>query len=166
MRFFAASPIDNADLSQPLDAAAHPAEAAFFIRVRIENPRHLSRRRKEILVNEGVVIRKKNAESWMRMIPAHNPLRWILLILHRIDVLPGVLRESDVSAGLFGILPLDAGRDVDAVIAILADEHTADFGFAAGARMLPDLADHLAIDHQSRLYVRRFCLGLHDFNVV
>src|SRR5580704_12283418 len=99
--------------------------------MRVENPRHLPRRRKEIPVNERVVIGKKHAKSRMRVVPAHNPFLWILLILDRVNVFPGVLGEGDVSAGLFSILPLDAGRDLDTPVAILADEHAANLGLIA-----------------------------------
>src|SRR5260370_2491734 len=107
--------------------------------MRIENPRHLPRRRKEILVNERVVIRKKHTKSRMRVIPAYNALLWILLILYGINVFPGILGKGDVGAGLFGILALNARRDLDTLIAILSDEYAADLGLTAGTCMLPDL---------------------------
>ena len=85
-------------------------------------------------MNESIVVGKKHAKAGMRVIPAHNPFLGILLILYRINVLPGILGEGDVGAGLFRILALDAGGNLDTVIAILSDEHTADFGFAAEER--------------------------------
>ena len=121
--------------------------------MRIENPCDLSRRRKEILVNEGVVVGKKHAESGMRVIPAHDSFLGILLVLHGINVFPGILGEGDVGARLFCILALNARRDLDTVIAILSDEHTADLRLAARTCMLPDLAHDFTIDHQIRLRV-------------
>src|ERR1700678_457271 len=132
--------------------------------MRIENPRHLPRRRKEILVNERVMVRKKHAKAWMGVVPADDSFLGILLILYGINVFPRILRESHMGAGLFGILALNARGDLNPVIAILSNEHTADLGLAAGTRMLPDQTHNFAIDQQSWLSVRRFrfCLCLHD----
>jgi hypothetical protein len=135
LRFFSTAAIVDSDLSEPLDSAAHPSETAFLIRVGIENPCDLSGRGKEIPVNEGVVLGEKHAKTGMRVIPADNAILGIFLILHRIDVLPGILGEGNVGASLFSVLALNAGRNLDAVIAILADEHAADFGFVACCRI-------------------------------
>src|SRR5579863_8211391 len=54
--FFAAFAILYMDLFEPFQPFAGPAEAAFFIAVRVIDPGHLQRRRKKILVDEGVVI--------------------------------------------------------------------------------------------------------------
>jgi hypothetical protein len=37
---------------EAMHLAGNPSEAAFFVGVRIVNPRHLARRREEILLNE------------------------------------------------------------------------------------------------------------------
>ncbi len=131
LRRFSTAPVDYCDASQSLDAIAHPSEAPFLIGLRIENPRHLSRRRKEILVNECVVIGEKDAKSGMRVIPPHDSLVGILLVLYCINMFPGILGESYVSPSLIGVLALNAGGDLDAVISILTDEYTADLGLAA-----------------------------------
>src|SRR4029077_18795125 len=95
-----ASMVHHRKVRQALDPPALPPEAAFLVRVRIVNPRHLLRRRKEILVNERVVVRKKHAKARMRVIPPYNPLIRILRILDFVDVLPGVLRKRDMRAAL------------------------------------------------------------------
>ncbi len=53
---------------------------------------------------------------------------WSELILYGVNVFPCILGEGDVGTGLFSILALNARRDLDKVIAILSDEHTADLG--------------------------------------
>jgi hypothetical protein len=131
MGLLAAAPIDNSDLRQSLNAIARPSEAPLFIRLRIENPRHLSRRRKEVPVNESVVVRKEHAKSRMGVIPADNPFLRILLILYGINVFPRILGEGDVGACLFSILALNTRRNLNTVIAILSNEHTADLGLTA-----------------------------------
>ena len=62
---FAASGIDEINAREALEAFAVPAEAPFFIGMGIVDPRDLLRRREKVLVNEGVVVRKKNAEPGM-----------------------------------------------------------------------------------------------------
>src|SRR5882762_5630157 len=130
----------------------------------IENPRHLPGRRKEVLVNECVVVRKKDAKSGMGVIPTHDSLSGIILIIYGINVLPGVLSKCNVGSGLLRILALNARRDLDAVIAILSDEHAADLGLAACPRMLPDLAHNFAVNQQRGLRAERFGPWVHDFS--
>src|SRR5271165_423733 len=135
----------NSNPSQPFDSPVDPAEASLFVRQRIENPRDLPRGGEEILVNEGVVLGEKDPESRVRMIPAHNPLIGERPILYRVDVLPGILRKCNVGPRLVGIFPFDAGRDLDALIFILSDQHPTDFSGARGTRVLPDFAHDFAI---------------------
>src|SRR5262249_17731243 len=144
-----------------LDAPVDPAETSFFVRVGIEHPRNLSGGREEISVNERVVFREEDSESRMRVIPAHDPLAGVLLVLHRVNVLPGILRERDVGSGLVGVLPFDAGRDLNAVILVLADQYSANLSCAGSTGMLPDLAHNFAVDQQKRLSRPGFDLCFH-----
>ena len=81
------------------------------------------------------------------MIPTHNPLIGILLILYGVDVFPCILGKSDMGASFFRILALNACRDFNTLIAILSDEHAADLRLTARTRMLPDLAHNFTVDH-------------------
>src|SRR5258708_21277404 len=111
------------------EMAAMPAEAAFFIGVGIENPGYLFGSREKVFVDEGVVVGKKNAEAWMRVIPADNALVGEVAILDVVNVLPGALRDDDVRAGLPGIRSGNAGADVCGAVFKIADQDAANFVF-------------------------------------
>src|SRR5882757_6635140 len=83
--------ITHADGGKLFNVAANPAEAAFFIRVRIVNPRHLLRIGKEILLDKEVVLGEKNTEAGMRVVPPDNLVVRVFLILDLIYMFPGLL---------------------------------------------------------------------------
>src|ERR1035438_1659056 len=119
--------------------------------MRIHNPSDLSRRRKEILVNKRVVLGQKDSESWMRVIPAYDPLVGKFVVLNFIDVLPRILRERDVSTRFFRLQSGNRRLDFDNAVAVLPDQHSADLGLGAGVRMLANLSCNFAVDQQSWL---------------
>src|SRR5256885_12405028 len=108
---FAASGIDEINAREALEAFAVPAEAPFFIGMGIVNPRDLLRRREKVLVNEGVVVGKKNAESRMRVIPADDAGIRKIAVFDFVNVFPSILREGDVGAALRRVFARDAGFD-------------------------------------------------------
>src|SRR5262249_49885639 len=120
--------VANRDLRKPFDSSADPAEAALFIRVRIEHPGYLPRRSKEILVYEGIVVGQEDPESGMRVIPANNPLVGILLVLDLINMLPSVLRECDMGAGFLSISSWNAGLNSNFPGPVLPNQNAANFG--------------------------------------
>src|SRR5258707_12571763 len=105
---------------------AMPAEAAYFIGVGIETSGDVRGSREKVFVDEGVVVREKDAEAWMRVIPADNALVGEVAILDFVNVLPGVLREGDVRAALSGIRSGYACADVCATVFIIDDKNTTD----------------------------------------
>src|SRR5271169_593865 len=123
-----ASRVGKAETRHALDAIGRPTEEPLFLAVRVIHPGKLFRRRKEIAMDKGVVIGKKNAESGVRVIPADNAGFRVLGVLHFVDMFPSVLRERDVSASLRCVLPGDAGVHMDSIIATDADQNAADFG--------------------------------------
>src|SRR5258708_26240352 len=87
----------------------------------------------------------------MRVIPAHNPLLRIFLVLDLINVFPGVLRERHVRARLRRIQSRDTRRNTQAVAVFFSDQHSANFRLAVRTRVLPDLAKYFALNRHSRL---------------
>src|SRR5258708_28218405 len=96
----AALAVDDPNMSESFNSSAHPAKTSFFIRMRVTNPCDLFRRRKEILVNERIVVAQEDPKTGMRMIPTPDPFVGILLVFDLIDVLPGFLGECNVIACL------------------------------------------------------------------
>src|SRR5258708_29457130 len=140
VRGVAAVLVGERETRDALEMAAMPAEAAFFIGVGIENPGDLLGSREKVFVDEGVVVGKKNAEAWMRVIPADNALVGEVAILDFVNVLPGVLREGDVRAALRGIRAGNACADVCGTVFKIADQDAASFVFALRAGVLPNRA--------------------------
>jgi hypothetical protein len=112
--------IHDSYLRKPLNASGHPAKTTFLVRVGIENPCNLARRRKEIPMDKGVVIGQENAESGMRVVPSDDSVIREFFVLYFIDVFPRVLRERDVGSRLFGIEPRDGSLYFDDAFTILA----------------------------------------------
>src|SRR5579884_403966 len=114
--------IAEADSGQFFNIAANPPEAAFFIGMRIKDPRNLLRVGKEILLDKKIMLRKENAEAGMRVIPADNLMVRIFLVLDLIYMFPGVLGKRNVRAALRGIHAGDASLHSHALIFNIANE--------------------------------------------
>src|SRR5258707_813271 len=87
----------------------------------------------------------------MRGVPSDDPLVRKILVLDFVDVFPGVLREGNVGSRLCRVEPWYPRGDAQSVSKLFANQHSADFGFAVGACVLPDLAQYFALDRYSRL---------------
>jgi hypothetical protein len=106
---FAASFIDHYDPLEAFQILSDPAKTTFFIGMRVINPGYLLRRRKEVLMDERVVIGEKDAKAGVRVIPADDPRLRIVSIFDAVNVLPRILGKRDMGASLEGIRALDAG---------------------------------------------------------
>src|SRR5258708_6166811 len=155
----AALAVDDPNMSESFNSSAHPAKTSFFIRVRVTNPCDLFRRRKEILVNERIVVGKEDPKTGMGMIPAHDPLVGILLVFDLIDVLPGILGESNVRAVLPRVQAANASLNLHAVAALAAHQNTTDFGLDAGASVPSYLANHITAHRHPRTLAVFFSLS-------
>src|SRR5882762_5396097 len=101
----------------------------------------------------------------MRVVPPDDPLVRKILVLDFVDVFPRVLREGNVSSRLCRVEPRYPRGDAQSVSKLFANQYAADFGFAVGARVLPDLAKHLAFDGHSRLPLVWFAFTHGDCSV-
>src|SRR5258708_26988481 len=146
----AALAVDDPNMSESFNSSAHPAKASFFIRMRVTNPCDLFRRRKEILVNERIVVGQEDPKTGMGMIPARDRLVGILLVFALIDVFPGIVGESNVCAGLLRVQAANASLNLHAVAALAAHQNTTDFGLDAGASVPSYLANHITAHRHPR----------------
>jgi len=101
----------------------------------------------------GVVVGEKDAEAWMRVIPADDALVGEVAILDFVNVLPGVLREGDVRAALRGIRAGNACADVCGAVFKIADQDAANFVFEVRAGVLANLARHFRADADVGVFV-------------
>src|SRR6266566_4544811 len=101
----------------------------------------------------------------MRVVPPDDPLVRKVLVLDFVDVFPGVLREGNVSSRLCRVEPRYPRGDAQSVSKLCADQHAADFGFAVGTGVLPDLAQYFALDRHSRLPLVWFAFTHGDCSV-
>src|SRR5258708_14573728 len=92
----------------------------------------------------------------MRVIPAHNPLVRIFLVLDLVNMRPGILRERHVSSRLSRVQSRNARGNTQSVAVFFSDQHSANFRLAVRTRVLPDLAQHFALNRHSRLSLIRF----------
>ena len=144
--------IAKAHSGKLFDFAADPAEAAFFVGVRIVDPGDLLRAGKKVFVDEQVMLRQKYAEAGMRVVPADDLGVRILAVFDLVNVLPGVLGKGDVGPTLGGVHAGNTGFHQSAFVAGLADQHAANLGFHGSPGVLADFArnfgfhDHRGLD--------------------
>src|SRR6266481_337056 len=92
----------------------------------------------------------------MRVIPPHNPLLRIFLVLDLINMFPGILRERHIRPRLRRIQSRNTRGNTQAVAVFFSDQHSANFRLAVRTRVLPDLAEHFTLNRHSRLSLIRF----------
>src|SRR5450432_4355533 len=126
--------------------SGHPSEAALFVGARVIDPRYLTGGREKILLDEHVMLGKKNAEARVRMVPADDAFVRVKLILYAIDCLPGILREGDVSTGLSRVHTFNRGTNLNGVVGGLTDQNTTDLGLAVRAGVLANAARYFAVN--------------------
>src|SRR5262249_35258646 len=118
---------------------------------------------KKVLLDKKVMLGKKHAEARMGVVPANNLLLGIVFILNLVNVLPGVLSESDMGSALGGVVTLDAGLNHHPLVLGAADQHPANFGFHRGASVLANLARDFSLHYNYGLrgypdfYFGRLC---------
>ena len=157
--FFAAFVVFDVNFRKAFNSFAGPTETAFFVTVRVVNPSDLQSGGEKILVNKCVVIGEKNAEAGMGVIPADDALVRKVFVFDLVDMLPSILGEGDVGSRLRRIQAGNPRGDVHPIAVFFADEHAADFGFAIGTRVLPDLTKHFAFDNYARLALVGFAFS-------
>src|SRR5262249_19121905 len=147
---FSALVVFHADFFQSLEPLAAPSKTALFVAVRVVHPGDLQRRREKILVNEGVVVGKKDAETGVRMVPADNPLVGFAFFFFFVDFSPGFLSDLSLVARFRRFHPRYSRGDLHPATVFFADQYAAYFGLAVRTRVLPYLAQHLAFDRHPR----------------
>src|SRR5208282_1025994 len=115
------------------------------------HPGELGGSREKILLDELVVLGKKNPEPGMRVVPAHDALVRIINVLDLVDVLPRILGERHMGAGLRSVDSGNAGLHGHDTVAVPPDQHAADLGLHRRASVLPylarDLTSHRDLRH-------------------
>ncbi len=90
---------------------APPLEEAAGLLHGIDYVSHLQGLCKEMLMNENVVVRKKNAEAWMRVVPADDVKIGKKAVTLAGDLFPGIVSVGEACLGVGVVLGLERLRD-------------------------------------------------------
>jgi hypothetical protein len=104
-------------------------------------------------MNEGVVVRKENAKTRVRVVPADDALIRIVAILNLVDMLPSVLGERNVRAPLRCALSRNARFYFRNPGGFGSYQDATDFCFSVRARMLANLSSNFGAELQQRRVV-------------
>jgi hypothetical protein len=137
---------DDAVAFKTAHVAAVPSEAALLVGVGIVDPCETPRVGKEVLMDEGVVIRQENAESGVRVIPSHDGLPAVLAVLLLMDSDPGFLGEGDMGSALGRAFPWDGPRNGCPSVVLTANQYATYLSVRRSPGVLPNALKHRAIE--------------------
>src|ERR1700694_4200297 len=101
----------------------------------------------------------------MRVIPADDPLVGIILVFDFVDVLPGILRKSNVGTGLSGVDAGNTGFNLQSPVLLATDKHSAHLRLALRPRVLTYATENVTVDDQHGSLDLHFRLGRQDFRL-